>query len=88
MTDLARFMNRREQTIWHISGDQHGVLVDAANAASLQQLSWLFPVAQYDKPHILGGNARVEQRDDNWAVIAGDGKQLRISTPLIKEAPH
>jgi hypothetical protein len=88
MTDLARFMNRREQTVWHISGDRHAVVVDAANAASLQQQSWLFPVALYAKPRILAGNARVEQRGDNWTVVAGDSKQLRISTPLIKEALH
>ncbi|WP_211443498.1 polysaccharide deacetylase family protein [Collimonas humicola] len=88
MTDLARFMNRREQTAWNISGDRHAVVVDAANAVSLQQQSWLFPVALYAKPRILAGNARVEQRGENWTVIAGDSKQLRISTPLIKEALH
>ncbi|NKI72586.1 hypothetical protein GN109_24515 [Collimonas pratensis] len=88
MTEQARFMSRREQTVWHISSDQHGVVVAAANAASLQQLSWIFPVALYEKPRILDGNARVEQRGENWTVIAGDGKQLRISTPLIKEALH
>lgn len=88
MTEQARFMNRREQTVWNISSDKRAVVVDAANAASLQQLSWLFPLALYEKPRIVDGNARVEQRGENWAVIAGDGKQLRISTPLIKEALH
>ncbi|AIY43344.1 hypothetical protein LT85_4186 [Collimonas arenae] len=88
MTDLARFMNRREQTQWHISRDSNTVIVDAANTASLKQLSWLFPVALYARPRITEGSAKVEQRGDSWAVVAGDVKQLRISTPLIKEALH
>ncbi|MEO6921800.1 MAG: hypothetical protein ABI171_22540 [Collimonas sp.] len=88
MTDLARFMNRREQTVWNISSDNHAVIVDAANGASLKQLSWLFPAALYAKPRIMQGEATVEQRGDNWTVVGGDVKQLRISTPLIKEALH
>ena len=86
MTDLARFMNRREQTVWNISNDNRAVVVDAANAASLNQQTWLFPVALYAEPRITGGKAKVEQRGDTWAVIAADVRQLRISTPLIEKA--
>ena len=86
MTDLARFMNRREQTVWNISNDNRAVVVDAANAASLNQQTWLFPVALYAEPRITGGKAKVEQRSDTWAVIAADVRQLRISTPLIEKA--
>jgi hypothetical protein len=88
MTDLARFMNRREQTVWNISSDNNAVMVDASNNASLQQLSWLFPVSLYAEPRVMYGKAKVERRGDSWAVIAGDVRKLRISTLLIKEAPH
>ncbi|AMP01472.1 polysaccharide deacetylase family protein [Collimonas arenae] len=88
MTDLANFMSRREQTVWNISSGNQAVVIDAANAASLNQLTWLFSTSLYAEPQIIAGNAKVEQRGDTWAVIAADVKQLRISTPLIKKAPH
>ncbi|WP_230414218.1 polysaccharide deacetylase family protein [Collimonas silvisoli] len=88
MTDLARFMSRREQTVWNISNDRNAVVIDAANTISLNQLTWLFPVSLYAEPRVTGGKARVEQRGESWAVIAGDVKQLRISTPLRKKVAH
>jgi len=88
MTALANFMSRREQTVWNISNDRDAVVIDAANANSLNQLTWLFPATLYAEPRVTDGKARVEQRGDTWAVIAGDVKQLRISTPLIKKALH
>ncbi|SFB24968.1 Polysaccharide deacetylase [Collimonas sp. OK607] len=88
MTYLANFMTRREQTVWNISSDNNAVVIDAANTASLNQLTWLFSASQYAEPRVTRGNAKIERRGDSWAVIAGDVQQLRISTPLMKKAQH
>lgn len=86
MTELARFMERRVQTVWRIANDNQAVTINADNAVTLHQLTWLFATALYNKPQIVSGQATVERRGDTWTVIAGDVTHLQISAALIKGA--
>jgi hypothetical protein len=80
MTDVARFMSRRENVRWKL-GNQAGKLeLKASHDSSLVQMAWRIPVALCQKPQITRGKGRISsQADHSWQVTAGDVRELTVT---------
>lgn len=81
MTQLARFLTQREQTVWQVlpvaGAKQPWITVNAHNPASLQHQSWLLPKTKA-RPVLLSGVASIEDLPDAWRITARSGKDLRF----------
>jgi hypothetical protein len=80
MTDVARFMSRREGVQWKLS-DQAGKLeLTASDDTSLAQMTWRLPAALCNTPQITRGKGSLtRQADNNWQVTAGPVRQLTVT---------
>lgn len=82
MTDLARFMDARQNTSWSIGQAKNGwTQVTASHPKSLVSLTWQFPKAVYGQPHVSKGLAWVSDKGDHWLVTVFAGKSLQVSAP-------
>ncbi|MFT5589140.1 MAG: hypothetical protein ACI9ZF_001312 [Bradyrhizobium sp.] len=86
MTDVARFMSRREEVQWKLS-DQAGKLeLHANHETSLAQMAWRIPTALCHKPQITRGKGVVSrQADHNWQVTAGEVRELTVTCTAESE---
>lgn len=79
MSGLADFLNRREQTVWHVESKDGSLTLVASHHEDLDQLSWKFPKTRFAKPVIEAGNGKLVEHEKYWQVTAGPGKEMRIS---------
>ena len=85
MTQLAEFLNTREQTQWNesLSDDRSSAsktsLFAASNAQGLAHQTWLLPRARYEQPTVTAGAARVGSDKKNWLIVAKSGNELKFS---------
>ena len=54
----------------------------ASHPTSLQVVAWLLPVARYERPRVLVGEARIDADDLYWRVTAGAVRGLTLQLPL------
>ena len=79
MTDMAKFLNSREQTQWVLSREEGNVaLLHASNSNGLSRMTWVFPQAQYDDPQVVEGNAEVRSGEGNWTITAKNCRALTV----------
>lgn len=79
MTQLADFLSRREKVRWVTRAYFNGAhYVIADHPDTLAHQTWLLPRKAYDRPVIDEGQATVAQDDENWIVVAGEGRRLRF----------
>ena len=81
MTQQARFLTRKNQTVWKVTSNGAKVSTfTASHATSLADLTWLIPRARFAKPVVTSGSATVSTTDTtNWVVTAGAGKSLTLT---------
>ena len=80
MERLADFMTRRETAQWHMKEGARGVRVlEASNAAGLNELSWIFPHESASRFKVLEGQASVRKEGHEWIVTAGKCTTLEVS---------
>jgi hypothetical protein len=84
MTQMADFLNRREETNWSLTSASNDVRMTAKNPISLEHQTWLFPMDRYATPRVESGQGTVVEQGTDWKVIAGPGKSVVIVAALKK----
>ncbi|OGI42387.1 MAG: hypothetical protein A2150_04675 [Candidatus Muproteobacteria bacterium RBG_16_64_11] len=80
MTDMARFLNDREQVQWHIEGQAEGEQqFFATHPVNLARQTWLLPKQSYSRPEPRAGKLAVREAADYWAVTAAEGTDIAFS---------
>ncbi|MDY7575216.1 hypothetical protein [Actimicrobium sp. CCI2.3] len=89
MTDVARFMSRREEVQWKLS-DQAGELeLKASHSTSLAQMAWRIPATLCHKPQITRGKGIVSRQADHiWQVTAGEVRELTVTCARESGVSH
>jgi hypothetical protein len=84
MTELANFLNSREQVKWKVSSDHGLVTFEATHPQSLDHETWRLP-SRFAQPKILQGSAKLVRVDDAWMIVAGEGKDLRFEAQALTQ---
>ncbi|MBI5612152.1 MAG: hypothetical protein HY942_03650 [Gammaproteobacteria bacterium] len=80
MTDMARFLNDREQVQWRIEGQAEGEQQFlATHPVNLARQTWLLPKQSYSRPEPRAGKLAVREATDYWAVTAAEGTDIAFS---------
>ncbi|MES2207874.1 MAG: hypothetical protein V4525_13905 [Pseudomonadota bacterium] len=86
MTQIADFLNQRDQVEWTIFKNKPSeATLIAKHSKSLRQQNWHFPKDQYDKPYVIAKQAIVRETSFEWIVVAQDIKELKVLIGLKKE---
>lgn len=88
MAGYTDFANRRLKVQWTLKDAtrrpeapaQH---LEARHPVSLEGMTWLLPRSRYGLPTVASGQARVDQVDDQWRVVAGAGLALHLHLPVL-----
>lgn len=79
MTDLARFLNRREKVRWTLLHEgAKTVSLRALDSDSLAHETWIFPSQYYSGARITRGDATVHSQDGMLFITANDCKGLNV----------
>jgi hypothetical protein len=85
MTDLAEFLNQRDQVRWNVlDTGQEKIRLTASHPKTLNHQTWMFPQAYYRDPQVLAGKATVRAQDNNIFITAGDCKRLEVALRLLE----
>jgi hypothetical protein len=86
ITEVARFLNRRSEARWIFQRTNNGVArFEATHPQSLAHITWIFPKQRYGKPILVSGLAEVHASGNNWLVVAGEGKDLKLETRVLSD---
>ena len=83
MTELANFLNSRQQVNWKVFDHGSLLTIDAIHPQSLQHQTWRVPSSRFSQPVVVQGSAKVIQEDEAWLVVAGQGKSIRFETRVV-----
>jgi len=87
MTDLAHFLNRRENVRWTLLRDGAAAMsLRALHPESLAHETWVFPGQYYSEARVVRGDASVRVQDDMLFITANDCKRLNVELTL-RHAP-
>jgi hypothetical protein len=79
MTDLARFLARREAIRWTLlRDDATHVTLRALHPDSLDHDTWVFPGQSYSEARVVRGGAGVRVQDGMLFITASDCKRLEV----------
>jgi hypothetical protein len=79
MTQLGDFLDRRKELNWQLTQAGTGRQFLASRAPKdLAQMSWVCPAAIYGRPRVLIGNAIVQQKREDWLIVAQAGTRLKV----------
>lgn len=83
MTDLARFLNRREKVRWTLLRNRAAtVSLRALDPESLDHQTWIFPGDTYTSARVMQGDARVHTLDGSLFITAINCKRLNVELTL------
>jgi hypothetical protein len=83
MTDLARFLNRREKVRWTLLRNRPAtVTLRALDPESLEHQTWIFPADTYASARVTQGEASVHTQGGSLFVTASDCKRLNVELTL------
>jgi hypothetical protein len=86
MTDLANFLNQRQQVHWELIAGQAGkVILRASQSATLAHETWVFPQARYQDARVIEGQATVRVQDGLMFIVAADCHDLKVE---LTEGPQ
>lgn len=85
--ELSLFLDRREQTHWHVTRQDDGYFVEADAADSLRDLSWLVPAVSYARPRVMEGLAEIRCDGPNWVVSALQGRRVAFFIKYERHKP-
>lgn len=78
MTEVARFMSRREAVQWQVDGKPGQIGIRANDATTLDHMSWIIPANQCGSPTITQGNGAIQRVQSGWQVSAGNVRQFEV----------
>ena len=78
MTQVANFLNDRQEVTWSIEHREGGSVLSASRAGGLNHQAWMFPDSQYNKPRVIKGAADIRDQDGYWIVAAKECKNLDV----------
>lgn len=76
MASYAAFAERRTDVTWTLAREDRHLVLDAKHPASLDAMTWLFPMARYGRPVVRQGRAEVAADGADWRVIADETQHL------------
>lgn len=79
MTETARFMSIRENTVWNLISDHGWLELRASNPTSLKEMTWRIPESLCSNPRITTGEGTLIKKQHQWLLIAGDEKKLALT---------
>jgi len=86
MTELADFLNTREQVTWSATLKDHTKIIKAELAnATLAHQTWLLPRDRYLKPEITLGQASIQVDNKYWLVTADEVTKLQFKSTMKKK---
>jgi hypothetical protein len=85
MSQLGDFLDLRKELSWQLVESGKGGQVLMAEAPhDLAQMTWVAPAAIYGRPKVLTGHAIVQQKRDDWLIVALAGTKLKVELPFLK----
>jgi hypothetical protein len=84
MSQLGDFLDRRKELRWQLveSGKDEQLLIAEA-PKDLAQMTWVAPAAVYGRPKVLAGHAIVQQKQEDWVIVAQAGTKLKVKLPFL-----
>jgi len=76
MSEVATFLTTRTRVQWDFIVNQDIHSFSANHPENLNNMTWLLSADVYDKPGITEGKAIVNKSNNQWRIIAGNGKKL------------
>jgi hypothetical protein len=83
MSELARFLNHRQNVAWRLEVRDKRVLIDATHPYGLEHMTWSLRADRFSEPRVLTGQARVVPSNGQWLVIASAGRNLQFETESL-----
>jgi hypothetical protein len=85
MSQLGDFLDRRKELSWQlVEWDKGGQVLIAEAPHDLAQMTWVAPAAIYGRPKVLTGHAIVQQKREDWLIVALAGTKLKVKLPFLK----
>ena len=84
MSELARFLNQRQDVVWNLEWHHKRVLISATHARSLEHMTWSLRADKFSEPRVISGQARVVRGNSDWLVIANPGRKLKFETESVE----
>jgi len=78
MSQVAGFLNAREDVVWSLEQQDGRYLLKASHSTSLNHQAWMLPDSHYQEPRIIEGSADIHDQDGYWIVAAKDCKHLKL----------
>lgn len=80
MGQLSDFQNKRMAVQWRTTSTQNPQkkMIAASSPNSLETMTWIIPKVGPNAPQVTEGKAKIEERDGQWLVIAGDSPSLHV----------
>ncbi|GAA4028278.1 polysaccharide deacetylase family protein [Actimicrobium antarcticum] len=79
MTEVARFMTRREGVQWQLTEQTGRLELDARHTSSLAEMTWRIPARLCGDLRITHGTGSLTRERSGWQVTAGNVRRLTIS---------
>jgi hypothetical protein len=79
MTDVAKFMDERNEVVWDIHLSSEGeATFQASHPTSLARQSWRLPRSRFGRPVVVEGRAEIVEDGRFWLVRASGEQRLRL----------
>lgn len=85
MSDVATFLNRREQVEWQATSAAGQLRIRADHPHDLKRQTWILPAARYGRPVVRQGEASVQRREQAWLVVDQGGKSLDFVAKILAD---
>lgn len=83
MSELARFLNQRQDVAWKMELRQKRVLITATHQHGLEHMAWCLRADRFSEPRVLVGEARIVPSNGQWLVIAGACRNLQFESQSL-----
>jgi hypothetical protein len=84
ITDQATFLDRREQTRWHLVVQRGGWRLEASNPQGLSGLAWHVPAHAYAGVRPVAGDVVIAPVEDGWLLRVRSGNQAIVFLPALQ----
>lgn len=84
MSELATFLNNRQDVVWKFQLHDKRVLIAANHPHSLEHMTWSLRADKFSEPQVVSGQARVVRGNNEWLVIAKAGRNLKFETESLQ----
>jgi hypothetical protein len=84
ISDEAAFLDRREQTRWHLEVQRDGWRLEASNPQGLSGLAWHVPALVYAGVQPVSGDVIIAPVEDGWLLRIRSGNQATVFLPALQ----